>query len=187
MTETKQELRTRYRKARAALSSREKSAASIGIAERIAALPAYQAASVVMVYSALPDEVSLQPLIDRSASFGKRLVYPHCLNKTEMIAMLPGAWQEGMYGIREPAYQVSETIAPEAIDLVICPGVAFDESGTRLGAGGGYYDRFLPQCINAVRIMAAFEVQHAPLLPRAATDIAMEQIVTEADVYSSII
>lgn len=157
--------------------------ASIGIAERIAALPVYQAASTVMVYSALPVEVSLQPLIDHPASFGKRLVYPHCLNKTEMIAMLPGAWQEGMYGIREPVYQASEAIAPTAIDLIICPGVAFDDTGTRLGAGGGYYDRFLPQCVNALRIMVAFEVQHAHLLPRDNTDIVMERIVTEAAVY----
>ena len=33
--------------------------------------------------------------------------------------------------------------APESIELALCPGLAFDEKGGRLGYGKGYYDRYL--------------------------------------------
>ena len=49
--------------------------------------------------------------------------------------------------------------------------------------GGGFYDRFLPQCRNAAVIMAAFEVQRADCLPREPEDIPMDRIVTEDAVY----
>lgn len=40
----------------------------------------------------------------------------------------------------------SELVLPEKIDLVICPCTVFDEEGSRMGMGAGYYDRFLPLC-----------------------------------------
>ncbi len=33
----------------------------------------------------------------------------------------------------------------EEVDWALVPGLAFDEQGFRLGRGGGYYDRLLPQ------------------------------------------
>ena len=88
-----------------------------------------------------------------------------------------------MFRIPEPDPDSSEETAPGGIDLAICPGVAFDGRGTRLGMGGGYYDRFLPECGNAAVILAAFEAQHAECLPREETDIPMDWIVTEEAVY----
>ena len=67
-------------------------------------------------------------------------------------------------------------------DLVICPGTAFDESGSRLGMGAGYYDRFLPKCVNAVFVLAAFEAQRADEVPQEETDVPMDLIVTEETV-----
>ena len=45
--------------------------------------------------------------------------------------------------------------------------------------GAGYYDRFLPKCVNAVFAMAAFEAQRAENLPQDETDVPMDIIVTE--------
>lgn len=47
--------------------------------------------------------------------------------------------------IPEPDPTTSEKIAPEEIDIVLVPLLAFDRKGYRVGYGGGYYDRFLPQ------------------------------------------
>ncbi len=92
--------------------------------------------------------------------------------------MIPAGWEPGAFGIPEPA-EGSETVPPERIGLVICPGTAFDGKGGRLGMGAGYYDRFLPKCVNAVFLMAAFSAQRAEELPLEDTDVRMDLIATE--------
>lgn len=47
--------------------------------------------------------------------------------------------------IPEPDPVSSEKVLPEEIDIVLVPLLAFDRKGYRVGYGGGYYDRFLPQ------------------------------------------
>jgi len=47
--------------------------------------------------------------------------------------------------IPEPDPVTAEKIRPEEIDIVLVPLLAFDRRGYRVGYGGGYYDRFLPQ------------------------------------------
>ncbi len=46
--------------------------------------------------------------------------------------------------IYEPEY--GTIIAPENIDLVFVPLLAFDKKGYRVGYGNGFYDRFLQHC-----------------------------------------
>lgn len=47
--------------------------------------------------------------------------------------------------IPEPDPRTSQEISPQEIDIVLVPLLAFDRKGYRVGYGGGYYDRFLPQ------------------------------------------
>ena len=151
------------------------------ITERIAASPQFQQAKTVMLYRSVRGEVCLDGL----RGCGKRLVYPLCVNGTEMIALHPleeDAWTEGSYGIPEPIPQRSPEVSPEEIDLVICPCTAFDEEGHRMGMGAGYYDRFLPQCSRAFIAAAAFECQKAELQPKP-WDVPMQCVFTERTTY----
>ena len=183
-TEERQALRKRYILARESLTEAERTEKSRRAVERIASLPAFREARTVMIYRAVRGELSLEALAEHPAAAGKRFAYPLCINRTEMAAMVPGGWRPGPFGIPEPEQAVSEEIPPEAIDLVICPGTAFDSRCSRLGMGGGYYDRFLPKCMHASVVMAAFEVQHAENLPRGRQDVPMDCVVTEAAVYT---
>ena len=53
-------------------------------------------------------------------------------------------WPRNKWGIPEPPLDVDHTAAqPGDIDLLVVPGLAFDDKGGRLGQGKGYYDRFI--------------------------------------------
>ena len=183
MTRVKKDLRRQFRQVRKTMTAEETKEKSARIAGRIAGMPEYRSASTVLIYCAADGEADLQTLEEHPASSGKRFAYPVCISRTEMKAMVPGGWRQGKFSIPEPDPECSEDVAPEEIDLVVCPGVAFDSRNTRLGMGGGFYDRFLRVCENALVIMAAFEAQRADCLPREETDIAMDRIVTEEAVY----
>jgi 5-formyltetrahydrofolate cyclo-ligase len=78
--------------------------------------------------------------------------------------------------------EAGEEIRPE---VLIVPLVAFDRSGTRLGYGGGFYDRTLAMLraqgpVHAVGF--AYAAQEAPELPREGTDARLDAVVTELEV-----
>ena len=153
-----------------------------------AASPEFRSAKTVLLYRATRGELRLDALEAAPEAVGKRLVYPRCVSGTEMIALLPrgeDAWASGSFGIPEPVPERSEPIPPEDIDLVICPGTAFDEACNRMGMGAGFYDRYLEKCVNAHIIMAAFECQKAAQVPVGTWDRPMEMIFTEKAVYHS--
>ena len=181
--ETRREmLRAEKKAARRSLSPAERGEKSLHICRLILASEAYRRARVVMLYRAVGAEVSLDALAEEpAAGAGKILVYPLCLPERKMLAVHPGegpeAWRSGAFGIPEPV--PGRVIPPEEIDLVLCPCVAFDARGNRLGMGGGYYDRFLPACKNATVWAVAFEVQRSDSVFPAAWDAPVHGVVTE--------
>lgn len=158
----------------------EKSAA---VTERIVSLPVFRQAQTILLYSHIRNELSLDALLSHPASEGKRFAFPLCIPDFQMKALIPGGWKTGPFGILEPDPSSSLEIVPEEFDMVICPGVAFDTNCHRLGMGAGYYDRYLPKCKNAVKLMAAFEIQRAEQIPADKWDFPMDMVVTEENIY----
>ena len=116
-------LRREMRCARKALSRDTVEELSRRIVSKVEELPEYRLARIVMIYRAVQGEVSLELLR------GKIFAYPLCTGPGEMCALLPegeGAWRTGAFGIPEPVRELSREIAPEEIDLVLCPCTAFD-------------------------------------------------------------
>ena len=180
------QLRREALQARNALGPEQREQMSKQTVERLAASELFQKAQTVLLYEHTKAELSLDALRVHPLAAGKRLVYPLCISKTEMIALLPNgedAWQDGAFGIREPIPEKSRQIPPEEIDLVVCPCSAFDEECRRMGMGAGFYDRYLPQCSKAVICAVAFEVQKFPEVPADAWDVPMEMVFTEKTVY----
>ena len=156
------------------------------VVQRILESPEFEGARTILSYRAVNGELSLDGLRQAASRLGKRLTYPRCVSRTEMVALLPTAadcWQSGSFGILEPVPEKSQLIAPGDIDLVLCPCTVFDEQGRRLGMGGGYYDRYLPQCNKAIIAAVAFELQKAGKVLTEDWDYPMRIIFTEAAVY----
>ena len=172
--------------ARDALSPEERVHFSKSIVRRILESEEFQSAETILIYRAVRGEVRLEALEEAAE---KRLLYPLCISKTEMIALQPQkgeeGWKKGAFGIPEPVRELSLEIPPEKIALVICPCTVFDVACGRLGMGAGYYDRYLKKCVNAHIVSAAFEVQKADRIEMQPWDQPMEKVFTEAAVYTA--
>lgn len=69
-----------------------------------------------------------------------------------------------------------------SIELVVIPGLGFDENGYRLGYGGGVYDRILKKTRQAKHVGLFFSTQKLVAVPRDRHDHKMQMIVTERSV-----
>ncbi len=95
------------------------------------------------------------------------------------------ALRKGAYGIYEPAAKNKKARVKD-IQIIIVPGAAFDRSGTRLGMGGGYYDRFLAKLPeNVIKAGLAYSCRIARTLPSDSHDIKMDLIITEKGVINA--
>ena len=183
-------LRKEKVKARESLTPEQRQEKSRRICENILNTPEFRAARTVMIYKFVKGEVQLTALEEANealpAEERKTLLYPLCIEERGMLAIAPGsaeldspAWKKGAFGIPEPVPEQGRVVPPEDIDLVVSPCSAFDESGMRLGMGGGYYDRFLPKCAKADVLLVAFEVQRCEEVPAESWDVPVPCIVTE--------
>lgn len=84
----------------------------------------------------------------------------------------------GYAKIKEPIVEQTEMIAKEQIDLLIVPGVVFDEQGYRIGFGGGYYDRFLAD-FKQTTVSLVSNLQLMKQIPTEKHDIPVQYIITE--------
>ena len=90
------------------------------------------------------------------------------------------------FGIREPPPESPVLRLDEISDcsvMVIVPGVAFDRGKSRLGRGGGYYDRFLRRLESKSRVQyllgVCFYEQLVPEVPWGSHDIPVNGVVTD--------
>ncbi len=141
----KKALRASIKQKRRALSIEYRQQASRKMQAELTRLPCYQAAEYIMLYMAMQDEVQLDELIAMVLKDGKKAVIPlvtgaglmEAVELSDMADLVPDK-----YGIKTVSEEKRRLIAPDKIDLIIVPGVAFDKAGHRLGMGGGFYDRF---------------------------------------------
>lgn len=179
----KRDVRRRVLAARDALPGDALADAAVAVARRALELPELAGASTVMAFSSFGSELSMDPLIDGLVERGVTVALPRIVaGELEPRSFRPGdptttAW----FGAREPAD--GSPIAPHDIDAVITPGVAFDRRGSRIGYGGGYYDRFFTRVRpDAVRIGVATDVQVLDdALPAGSFDLRVHVIVTPSE------
>ena len=150
---------------------------SAKILAALEAHPAFRAATTVLLYHSLKDEVDTHAFI-RKWSNEKRILLPVVVGDELELRLYTGPedMATGTYGIEEP---VGETFTDYAdIDFIAVPGVAFDRKGNRLGRGKGYYDRLLPRIPAAYKAGICFPFQIVEEVQAEAFDICMDIIIT---------
>jgi len=182
----KQELRQRLRKVMAGVSPEELDTRSLRIAHRLFQTPEYVGSEIVMVFLSMETEVDTTPIVLRAWQDAKRVLAPKVSwNQRRMLPLeirsLTDDVVSSSMGIREPVSGIPFPV--NMIDLVIVPGLGFDEYGNRLGRGRGFYDRFLAHPdFRGVACGVCLESQITPRLPVGPLDRDVDLVVTDEKV-----
>lgn len=178
---SKSEIRRRMREELARLSPAEREAGSCAIRDRLLRQPAWSSARCILLFAPLPGEPDVFPLLLRALEEGKTVALPAYLPACDgyvpkAVRRVPQDLVEGRFGVREPGKECP-VVAPNQLDLVLVPGVAFTPGGWRVGRGKGYFDRLLTM-VRGITCGVGFERQLLEQVPVEPHDIRLNCILT---------
>lgn len=191
LAEDKAALRAQMREARKALTPQQRKAGEDAIAERLYSLPTIRKAKTIAVYQAVGSEASVNDLVRalRLLDDKPRIAYPAVCGGGVMqfIYVEAGETPDFLcdpFGKTAPRH--GDSVAEkDDIDIILVPGLAFDEKCRRLGQGGGYYDRFLDymhgECL---AIGVAFDEQIVDAVPCDVHDRRVDYVVTPTHAFT---
>ncbi len=143
---------------------------------------------LVAVYLASPNEIDLTSFIEALHAQGRTIAAPRWNGASYDLAILKSLaandLQVGPMGIEEP--REANLVAPADVRVWIVPGLAFTTDGSRLGYGGGWYDRLLEEAApDALTIGVAYDFQILPELPTETHDKRLSAVVCDCDIIKS--
>jgi 5-formyltetrahydrofolate cyclo-ligase len=185
---SKQALRRKLLQTRGAIA--DHATRSEQIWSQIRQQPSYRLAHSVLYYVSVRSEVDTRIGIELGWQADKRVAVPFCEGDHLLLFRIQN-WEElttGRFQVPEPRPTLRNApdryVAPQELDLLFVPGVAFDPQGGRLGYGKGYFDRLLARTsAHALRMGLAFESQMVAKVPTEPHDVPMDWVITEDAVY----
>ncbi|WP_157577570.1 5-formyltetrahydrofolate cyclo-ligase [Phycicoccus jejuensis] len=126
--------------------------------------------AVVLSYESVPGEPPTAALNDALVARGARVLVP------DTLADLDLDWHD----LVDPAAVRLGLDTPARADLVLAPGLTVDADGTRMGQGGGCYDKALPRRRAGVPVVVLLhpgELDDVPL-PREEHDVPVDAVLT---------
>jgi 5-formyltetrahydrofolate cyclo-ligase len=187
--QTKVALREQMRVRLAGLSATDVRAKSAAIWERLSVLGEFASATMLLVYVSTGNEVDTHGLIRQLLAMGRHVCVPRFEPATQRYVAselrdFDADLATGKFGILEPRPEAICPAAPDQVGAAVVPGLAFDETGHRLGRGMGYFDRLLQEA-RGTRIAMAFDFQLLGEVPAEAHDARMDFVVTETRVIKT--
>lgn len=175
----KSSIRKSILKRRLALSKASIKNLSSKIQQHLIESGVFLEANSIGIYSPIKNEVLTHEIIKKCHLLNKEIMLPK-INKNQIdflqfnqhASLIPNE-----HGILEVANKNTEII--NKIDLLICPGIACDKKGNRIGFGGGFYDRFLSKASYQHAGILCFGFQVIEEIQPDKHDVPMDFIVTE--------
>ena len=164
------------------------------VADRLCAIKEYREAGFILGYVPLKSEVDISVFLDKAAAEGKTIAFP-ALNPGD-IATATADWRNHLIKLPNNTYTTDSSpvlninglrsrMAPVGITkgLILVPGLAFTEFGTRLGRGAGYYDQLLDLMTNSgsldfISIGICRQSQLLDNLPQQPHDRKVRMVIT---------
>ncbi len=141
----------------------------------------------VALYAACDNEVATAGICRAALDAGKVLCYPRVEPGGGLVfRQISGPCELvcGSFGIAEPREDLPP-YAPETLDLILIPGVAFDLDGHRIGYGKGFYDRTVHPLEGTGRLVGlCYDFQLVNTIAGEPHDVLMDMIITERRVVA---
>jgi 5-formyltetrahydrofolate cyclo-ligase len=177
-------LRLKAHATRAAIYDSVRSGAARAAADHFFSGISLKPGEIVAGYWRIKDEMDCQPILVRLMDTMQPVCLPVVLGDDQPLELR--LWEQGT-----PLYEAGfGTLAPAELapqvepDVIVMPLLGYDARGTRLGYGGGYYDRTLARLSKKPRLVGlAFAAQEIGEIPREAHDIPLDSVVTEKGVH----
>ncbi len=191
---SRSELRSRLRAQRRALDPVLRAEFNARIGQHLIQSSLFRNSRRIATYWASQGEADPQAALQCAWALHKRVFLPVLLgpfhNHLRFARFTAtSVLQKNRFAIPEPRVSRAQLLPGISMDLVLVPLVGFDARGTRLGMGGGYYDRsfaqrLFRQCWHKPRLIGvAYELQHIPPLVPQLWDVALDGVVTEKQLY----
>jgi len=184
---SKRPLRKQLRELRRNLSRERQRRAAKAVVTQLRPLKIFRQAKHIAVYLDNDGELGTKYLIDYARRCEKGVYLPVISGKQLNFRAYPkhARFSRNCYGIAEPQprYAVREAMA---LDIVFLPLVGFARDGSRLGMGGGFYDRTFAQKRKTTQtrpllVGLAHHFQEQNSLPCEPWDISLDYVVTDRE------
>ena len=175
----KRKLRAHFLALRAAIPAAEKAILDAALCRKIAQHPAFLHCDTLLCFSPVRDEPNFTMLYQLARKRGVKTAFPRCTG-TQMrfhIVESESELTEGRFGIPTPR-EDAPLATYTARTLCLLPALSATREGTRLGYGGGFYDRFLAS-FAGVTLLPIYSALVCDSLPCERTDIPASHILTE--------
>ncbi|MCX7845247.1 MAG: 5-formyltetrahydrofolate cyclo-ligase, partial [Dictyoglomaceae bacterium] len=151
----KESLRRELIRKRNSIENRERKSYLIYL--RLTDLDIWKKAKIIHTYVSFRSEVDTKFIISHALNENKIVLCP-IINGRNLLVGEIKSFNElslGPYGILQPQTPIDFDL--EKIDIIVVPGIAFDIKGFRIGYGKGYYDKFLKNLKNPIKIGLTFD------------------------------
>lgn len=173
----KKEIRATMLKKRAQLDTAFKTKYDNWICEQLEQIITTNNFKTIHAYLPMGKEIDITPLLEKLLAKNITIVTPKTLPKRKLenrILTSLTAIEKGVFGTTHPSNPTPYT---GNFDLIIIPGLAYDANNYRLGYGGGYYDNFLVNHPEALKVGIFYPNQKIEKVPTESHDLQLDEIL----------
>lgn len=185
----KDPIRRKIKQHRAQLSPRAIQSLSLKINHGLISLPSLKGATKIGFYMPFKGEVDPGYFVRQSWGQHKKFYLPVIRPDAKLSFVYVDKHTQlvkNRFGILEPK-QGSNCLDAHLLDAIICPLVAFDAHGHRLGMGAGYYDKTLAfkrkNNYKPILVGLAYDFQLYPYVPNHCRDVPLNFCITPTRTY----
>ena len=177
----KKTLRAEKLKQRTQLSNSYKKEYDLWICQQLEQLIEAKNYKTIHAYLPMGKEIDITPLLENLLAKDITVVTPKTLPKRKLenrVLTSLNNIEKGVFGTTHPA---NPKEYKGTFDLIIIPGLAFDDNNYRLGYGGGYYDNFLINHPTAYKLGIFYPNQKVHKVPTETHDLQLDEILINLD------